>query len=106
MKTINLAIIGDYSLSDDYSNTKHLLLSLHKDPRFNIVLEYGESLLDQKCYLNKSFYKSILFLILRRLINGIKASFIISKTKSSDVDIIYIPYLSLLPLFFFHFSQE
>ena len=106
MKIVKLAIIGDYTLFDDYSNTKQLLLSLQNDSRLNIVFEYGKSNFDQKCYINERTKLSFIILLLRRFFNGLKASLIIFKTKVSDVDVIYVPYLSLFPLFFFSFYPK
>ena len=99
-KKINLAIIGDYPNTSDFSNTTELIKCLTTDDRFQVLYQYGKD--NNKTKINLQHSLSRIFLqVFRKIFSSLLAGIQIKRFSKLDVDIIYVPYISLVPLFIY-----
>tara|TARA_B110000858_G_C17810153_1_gene480721 strand:- start:18044 stop:19204 length:1161 start_codon:yes stop_codon:yes gene_type:complete len=103
MRTIRIAFVGDFHISDNYPNTKNLISALRRDERFDVVSCEGGTLGAERIYVAGGGSISKLYSFLKMLILALKSVVRINKKTLFVCDVIYVPYPSLLVLLCYSF---
>ena len=98
MRTIKIAFVGDFYISDNYPNTKNFMSSLQGDERFDVVSCEGGIPGTKRIYVAGGGIISKLCSALKMFVRALKSAVRINKKTLSVCDVVYIPYPSLLVL--------